>query len=131
MGAAADGLHCHARAGCRAAGCAAGRNAAVPDPAPPEARRHPTGQHPVAGRACKRAQFLRSAARLLQSAPVFVQIVLARIPDVRRQPPTAKPDLECARAFIAAMRTLQVGQGQLDDRGHDMSGVCGHREAAD
>lgn len=30
---------------------------------------------------------------------------------MRRQPRTAKPDLECARAFIAAMRTLQVGQG--------------------
>ena len=37
------------------------------------------------------------------------QFVLARIPEVRQRPAgAAPPDLECARAFVDAMRTLQV-----------------------
>lgn len=37
-----------------------------------------------------------------------MQIVLAKIPEVRLHSRSATPDLECARAFVAAMRTLQV-----------------------
>jgi hypothetical protein len=122
MGAAADGLRCRTRAGCRAAGCAAGWNAAVPDPAPPQARCHPAGEQPAAGHTCKGARVLSSTSSSPPSKSVFVlQIVLAKIPDVRRQPATAKPDLECACAFIAAMRTLQVGQDA--ERVGDMSDV--------